>query len=145
MAGLSAPLLGVSALGRHTSSRGGAIITHLAFTLGFAGLEVIRQHTWRASRLTGTLGIATGLTMIPYFYPQALGYNSGYALTALALSLGFFSALQQFIFNHAQRQKLLTVLLLASWLAVLSVLGNQPRPAWHRLCLINGCLTSHQP
>ncbi len=29
MAGLSAPLLGVSALGRHTSSRGGAIITHL--------------------------------------------------------------------------------------------------------------------
>lgn len=116
------PLVGI----RHPAAA--LSLLTLAFALGFASLEVIRQHTWRATRLTGTLALATGLAMMPYFYPQALGHNSGYALIVLALSFGFFSALQQFIFNHAQRQKLLAVLLLASWLAVLSVLGNQPPP-----------------
>ncbi|WP_025738894.1 hypothetical protein [Salinivibrio socompensis] len=80
---VSLPLVGI----RHPAAA--LSLLTLAFTLGFAGLEVIRQHTWRASRLTGTLGIATGLTMIPYFYPQALGHNSGYALTALALAWVF--------------------------------------------------------
>ncbi|SIO16328.1 Wzy polymerase domain-containing protein [Salinivibrio sp. ES.052] len=119
---VSLPLVGI----RHPAAA--LSLLTLAFTLGFAGLEVIRQHTWRASRLTGTLALATGLAIIPYFYPQAQAQNSGYALAALVLSLGFFSSLQQFIFNHTQRQKLLAVLLLASWLAVLSVLGNQPPP-----------------
>ncbi|OOE64626.1 Wzy polymerase domain-containing protein [Salinivibrio sp. IB282] len=119
---VSLPLVGI----RHPAAA--LSLLTLAFALGFACLEVVRQHTWRASRLTWMLGLATGLAIIPYYYPHAEALNSGYAMAALILSLGFFSSLQQFVFNHSQRQKLLGVFLLASWLAVLSVLGNQPPP-----------------
>ncbi|OOE87231.1 Wzy polymerase domain-containing protein [Salinivibrio sharmensis] len=128
---VSLPLVGI----RHPAAA--LSLLTLALTLGFACLEVVRQHTWRASRLTWTLALATALAVVPYWYPHAEAQNSGYALAALLLSLGFFSSLQQFVFNHSQRQKLLGVFLLASWLAVLSVLGNQSLPGMAPFVLNN--------
>ncbi|OOF12444.1 hypothetical protein BZG82_00535 [Salinivibrio sp. PR5] len=116
------PLVGI----RHPAAA--LSLLTLSLVLGFAGLEVWRQHTWRVTHLTWALVAATLCASVPYLYPQAATLNSGYAIAALVLSLGFFSSLQQFIFNHAQRQKLLAVLMLASWLAILSVLGNQSPP-----------------
>ncbi|OEF64284.1 lipid A core--O-antigen ligase [Enterovibrio norvegicus] len=85
----------------------------------FGGLEVARQHRFSLTKLTGWIALSALLAVLPAFYLHA---NTSAALwhTGLALlSLLLFITLQQFSFNHVQRQYLLWLPLIAGWIFAL--------------------------
>lgn len=93
----------------------------LCFALGFAVLEVIRQRVWRYTRLTVIAIAAALLLTLPYLYAHSDRANSLFNASAIWLSALLFIALQQFTFNHKQRQLLLYVLMATCWLAAISL------------------------
>lgn len=91
-------------------------------TVCFGGWEIARQNRVSVTTTTGWMAIGTLLLCLPSFYlhadtSAALWYAGG----ALLVLLLFFT-LQQFSFNHFQRQYLLLLPLLAGWLVALPIL-----------------------
>ncbi|RXJ71957.1 lipid A core--O-antigen ligase [Veronia nyctiphanis] len=85
-------------------------------------LEIARQHTFRSSPLTIWLAITFFIANLPILYVHGDPATSWQTLISTAGCLLFFIALQQFSFNHSQRQLLLWLPFLGAGLIALPLL-----------------------
>ncbi|PSU93589.1 pilin glycosylation ligase domain-containing protein, partial [Photobacterium kishitanii] len=76
-------------------------------------LEICRQKVWRYSRMTLLLFSCCVLLTLPVFYPNADGFAASNRLLTLWAGFLFFTSLQQFVFTHSQRQRLLWFITIA--------------------------------
>ena len=87
-----------------------------SFAIAFGLLEICRQRVWRYSRMTIVLTACCTMLTLPAFYPNADAAQSLPRLLGLWAGLLFFVGLQQFSFNHKQRQRMLWFVLAAVWI-----------------------------
>ncbi|PKF50693.1 Wzy polymerase domain-containing protein [Enterovibrio nigricans] len=113
------------------------VITIICFGL----FEIARQKRFSTTNVTFWLAIASVLGALPSFYTHAVPSVAVWNITNIVLAFALFSTLQQFSFNHVQRQYLLWLPLLAGWIvafpfavpSVLSLLDLKQvytHPAW---------------
>ncbi|PSW60410.1 ligase [Photobacterium kishitanii] len=76
-------------------------------------LEICRQKVWRYSRMTLLLFSCCVLLTLPVFYANADGFAASNRLLTLWAGFLFFASLQQFVFTHSQRQRLLWFITIA--------------------------------
>ncbi|MEZ8142688.1 lipid A core--O-antigen ligase [Enterovibrio norvegicus FF-454] len=78
--------------------------------------EIARQKRFCRTSLTGWLSLSALFSVVPAFYLHASFGASLWHVSSIAIALLTFSTLQQFSFNHLQRQYLLWLPLLSGWL-----------------------------
>lgn len=102
----------------------------LVTTLCLGSWEIARQQRITLTATTGWLALAALLVLLPSFYRHAevnaAWWHAGLTLAALML----FSTLQQFSFNHHQRQLLLWLPLLSGWLIALAIILTRWNPSF---------------
>ncbi|WP_158175110.1 lipid A core--O-antigen ligase [Grimontia hollisae] len=86
------------------------------------GWEAARQRRFRYTTVTVWLAIAALFALLPSFYLHADLHTAIWQGCNVLLALLLFCTLQQFSFNHMQRQDLLLLPLLSGWLLALPVL-----------------------
>lgn len=84
--------------------------------------EAARQRRFSYTAVTGWLAIAALFTLLPSFYLHADLHTAVWQGFSVLLALLLFCTLQQFSFNHEQRQYLLLLPLGSGWLLAMSVL-----------------------
>lgn len=84
-----------------------------SFAISCGLLEICRQKVWRYSRMTLILFSCCVLLSLPVFYTNANGFAVLNRLLALWSGFLFFISLQQFVFTHSQRQRLLWFITIA--------------------------------
>ncbi|WP_318517520.1 PglL family O-oligosaccharyltransferase [Photobacterium leiognathi] len=89
-----------------------AVWIPFSFAISFGLLEICRQQIWRYSRLTLLLFACCILLTLPIFYPNANAGATFNRLFTLWAGFLFFVSLQQFVFTHQQRQRLLWFILI---------------------------------
>lgn len=89
-----------------------AVWIPFSFAIAFGLLEICRQQVWRYSRLTVILFACCTLLTIPVFYANADAGGAFNRLFTLWAGFLFFVSLQQFVFTHKQRQRLLWFILI---------------------------------
>ncbi|MDD1782171.1 lipid A core--O-antigen ligase [Enterovibrio sp. ZSDZ35] len=88
------------------------VITVICFGL----FEVARQKRFSTTSITFWLAVASVLGVIPAFYAHSAPSAAIWHVTGIVLAFALFSTLQQFSFNHVQRQYLLWLPLLSGWI-----------------------------
>ena len=89
-----------------------AVWIPFSFAISLGLLEIYRQQIWRYSRLTLLLFGCCILLTLPIFYPNADTEAAFNRLFTLWAGFLFFVSLQQFVFTHQQRQRLLWFILI---------------------------------
>lgn len=84
-----------------------------SFAISCGLLEICRQKIWRYSRMTLILFGSCLLLSLPVFYANADGFGTSNRLLTLWAGFLFFISLQQFVFTHNQRQRLLWFITIA--------------------------------
>ena len=84
-----------------------------SFAIGCGLLEICRQKIWRYSRMTIILFSCCVLLSLPIFYTNADSFAVLNRLLTLWAGFLFFISLQQFVFTHNQRQRLLWFITIA--------------------------------
>ena len=99
-----------------------------SFAISCGLLEICRQKVWRYSRMTLILFSSCVLLSLPVFYADADGFAVLNRLLTLWAGFLFFISLQQFVFTHSQRQRLL-------WFITIAVLIEAMFGWYQFLCL----------
>ncbi|CZF83398.1 hypothetical protein GCE9029_03760 [Grimontia celer] len=100
-----------------------ALTLLLAVTIVCFGVwEAARQGRFSHTTMTGWLALSTSFALIPSFYLHADWHSAAWQGFSVLLSLLLFCTLQQFSFNHLQRQYLLWLPLLSGWLLAIPLL-----------------------
>lgn len=84
-----------------------------SFAISCGLLEICRQKVWRYSRMTLILFSCCVLLSLPVLYSNADGFAVLNRLLTLWAGFLFFISLQQFVFTHSQRQRLLWFITIA--------------------------------
>ncbi|KKD58282.1 lipid A core--O-antigen ligase [Grimontia sp. AD028] len=88
----------------------------------FGVWEAARQGRFSHTTMTGWLTLCASFALIPSFYLHADWHSAAWQGFSVLLSLLLFCTLQQFSFNHLQRQYLLWLPLLSGWLLAIPLL-----------------------
>ncbi|EOD77843.1 Lipid A core-O-antigen ligase [Grimontia indica] len=88
----------------------------------FGVWEAARQGRFSHTTMTGWLALSASFALIPSFYLHADWHSAAWQGFSVLLSLLLFCTLQQFSFNHLQRQYLLWLPLLSGWLLAIPLL-----------------------
>ena len=110
-----------------------AVWIPFSFAISIGLLEICRQQIYRYSHLTLLLFGCCVLLTIPVFYPNADAEATFNRLFTLWAGFLFFVSLQQFVFTHQQRQRLLWFILIGvlieaifAWYQYLWIPANNP-------------------